>query len=61
MEQDEILVTLYMKRADNTNQTAKYSMIFYDYDLNEKNEVVISQTMSKTLDQEMEFFSKGFI
>ena len=42
MEQDEILVTLYMKRADNTNQTAKYSMIFYDYDLNEKNEVVIS-------------------
>ena len=42
MEQDQILVTLYMKRADNTNTTAKYSMIFYDYDLNEKNEVVIS-------------------
>ena len=42
MEQDEILVTLYMKRADNTNQTAKYSMIFYDYNLDEKNEVVIS-------------------
>ena len=43
MEQDEILVVFYMKRVDTdgNNLHAKYAIIFYDYDLNEKNEIML--------------------
>ena len=43
MEQAEILVVFYMKRMDATNLVAKYAIIFYNFDLVEKNEIIISQ------------------
>ena len=43
MEKAEILVVFYMKRVDtdDNNLHAKYAIIFYDYDLNEKNEIIL--------------------
>ena len=43
MEQNEILVVFYMKRVDASNLIAKFAIIFYDLDLNEKNEIIISK------------------
>ena len=43
MEADEILVVFYMKRTDTSNENAKYAIIFYDLDLNQINENIISQ------------------
>ena len=43
MEQAEILVVFYMKRMDDSNLIAKYAIIFYNFDLVEINEIIISE------------------
>ena len=41
MEQDQILVVLYMKRLDADFKFTKFTIIFYDFDLTEKNEITM--------------------
>ena len=41
MEQDQILVVLYMKRIDEDFKFTKFTVIFYDFDLTEKNEITM--------------------
>ena len=42
MESQEILVVFYLKSYGTNYVDAKYAIIFYDYDLNEKNEIIIT-------------------
>ena len=42
IEDAELLVVFYMKRVDTNNQIAQYAFIFYDYNLNQKNEKLLS-------------------
>ena len=56
LEKYDILVVFFLKKADEDVINARYAIIFYDLDLNEKNEIIFTENITEPRSGDGVFF-----